>query len=188
MNSLAASASRLPRFPRRQFKYLTVNHVYYPLANSDGKLLVLLRALKAKGGDSAKKLFQFLNNIGARALRMQLGRVLEMAQSSPNSAAYERRIVERFGGQKSFEFPEPIPANASQPPSEQSPTALLREISRPSLSAPASRLFRARFWRWLGLLNLPRRNPRGHNGRLYGVGRAFLALGSLGHGGSISWI
>jgi hypothetical protein len=103
-----------------QFKYLTVNHVYYPLANSDGKLLVLLRALKAKGGDRAKKLFQFLNNIGARALRMQLGRILEMAQSSPDRTTYERKIVERFGGQKSFDFPVPSPSNASQQPSEQS--------------------------------------------------------------------
>jgi hypothetical protein len=65
-----------------QFKSLTVRHIYYPLAQSSGKLYVLLKALKAKDGDRAKKLFQFLNAIGARALRIQLGRVLEMAESS----------------------------------------------------------------------------------------------------------
>jgi hypothetical protein len=43
-----------------------------------------LRALKASDGDEKKKLFQFLNEIGARALRIQLGRVLEMAESSAN--------------------------------------------------------------------------------------------------------
>lgn len=47
------------------FKYLTVNHIYYPLAESSGKLYALLKALKAKGGDQKAKLFQFLNTIGA---------------------------------------------------------------------------------------------------------------------------
>jgi len=46
------------------------------------------KALKAQDGDRAKKLFQFLNEIGARALHFQLGRVLEMAESSPDKFAY----------------------------------------------------------------------------------------------------
>ena len=96
------------------FKYLTVNHVYYPLAKSNGNLLTLLRALKARGGDRQKKLFQFLNDIGARALRMQLGRVLEMAELSPDKRAYERKIVERFGDQQEFEFLVPNPASDSR--------------------------------------------------------------------------
>lgn len=105
------------------FKYLTVNHIYYPLAKSNGKLLGLLRAQKAKGGDRSKKLFQFLNEIGARALRMQLGRILEMAESSPDRGAYERKIVERFGGQREFELLVPSPASVLPQPSEQSPSA-----------------------------------------------------------------
>jgi hypothetical protein len=105
------------------FKYLTVNHIYFPVAKSNGKILILLRALKARGGDRSKKLFQFLNDIGARALRMQLGRVLEMAESSPDRAAYERKILERFGGQQELEFFAPNPASASLPLSEQSPSA-----------------------------------------------------------------
>ena len=36
------------------FKYLTVNHVYYPLAQSSGKILALLRANKAHGGGPCK--------------------------------------------------------------------------------------------------------------------------------------
>lgn len=100
-----------------QFKFLTVNHVYFPLAKSSGKLLTLLRALKAQGGDRSKKLFQFLNDIGARALRMQLGRILEMAESSPDRETYENKIVERFGGQQRLEFPVPIPSIEQQQPS-----------------------------------------------------------------------
>jgi hypothetical protein len=56
----------------------------------------LLRAHKANGGDRAKKLFQFLNEIGARALRMHLGRVFEMAESSSDKATYEQKINERL--------------------------------------------------------------------------------------------
>jgi hypothetical protein len=88
----------------RHFKYLTVNHIYYPLAESSGKLYALLKALKAKGGDQKTKLFQFLNTIGARALRIHLGRVLEMAESSSDKDAYERRIAQRFGRQQEFQF------------------------------------------------------------------------------------
>ncbi len=96
------------------FKYLTVNHIYYPLAESGGRLYELLKALKAKGGDQKTKLFQFLNQIGARALRIHLGRVLEMAESSPDKDTYERKVIERFGGQQEFQFvipgPSPVPA------------------------------------------------------------------------------
>ena len=79
--------------------HLTVDHIYYPLAKSDGKLLELLRSAKSSKGDRNTKLFQFLNEVGARALRIQIGRVLEMAESSKNKAAYEEKINERFGGQ-----------------------------------------------------------------------------------------
>lgn len=74
------------------FKYLTVQHIYVPLAQSSGKIYALLKAHKAQGGDRAKKLFQFLNEIGTR--------VLEMAESSQDRYTYERKIVERFGGQQ----------------------------------------------------------------------------------------
>jgi hypothetical protein len=108
-----------------QFKYLTVNHIYYPLAKSNGKLVTLLRALKANGGDRRKKLFQFLNDVGARALRMQLGRVLEMAESSEDREAYERKVVERFGGQQQFEFvvPSPLTSVSPQLPAQSPPAA-----------------------------------------------------------------
>jgi hypothetical protein len=100
-----------------QFRYLTVRHIYYPLAQSSGKLLTLLRALKAKDGDRQKKLFQFLNDIGARALRIHLGRVLEMAESSATRYAYERRIIDRFGGQHELELVAPSLSSALPPPS-----------------------------------------------------------------------
>ena len=42
-----------------------------------------------KGGDQKAKLFQFLNQIGARAQRIQLGHILEMAQSLPDKQTYD---------------------------------------------------------------------------------------------------
>lgn len=100
-----------------QFRHLTVKHIYYPLAKSRGKLLELLRALKASGGDRQKKLFQFLNETGARALRMHIGRVLEMAESSSDQTAYEARIVQRFGNQQELALvmPDEAPTASVQP-------------------------------------------------------------------------
>lgn len=93
-----------------EFMHLTVNHIYTPLARSNGKVLELLRALKSNGGDRRKKLFQFLNDIGSRALRMQIGRVLEMAEDSQDKSEYESRIRRRFGGQQEFNFAQPSPS------------------------------------------------------------------------------
>ena len=93
-----------------QFMHLTRKHIYYPLAKSNGKLLDLLRALRAKEGEQKRYLFQFLNEIGARALGLQIGRVLEMAESAgEDQHAYETKIVERFGGQQELDFAVPSP-------------------------------------------------------------------------------
>lgn len=86
------------------FKHLTIRHIYHPLAQSSGKIYALLRALKSRDGDRQKKLFQFLNEVGVRALRMHLGRVLEMAESSGDQYAYEKRIKERFGAQAELDL------------------------------------------------------------------------------------
>lgn len=89
--------------------HLTVDHIYYPLAKSNGKLLDLLRSAKAAKGDRNTKLFSFLNEVGTRALRIQLGRVLEMAESSPTKEVYEAKISERFGGQLTLDLPPTYP-------------------------------------------------------------------------------
>jgi hypothetical protein len=70
---------------------LTVKHIYFPLAKSNGKIYELVKANKATGGIRQKKRFQFLNDAGARALRMQIGRVLEMSESSKSRTEYEKR-------------------------------------------------------------------------------------------------
>ena len=102
------------------FKYLTVRHIYIPLAQSRGRIYALLKALKTSDGDRRKKMFQFLNEVGARALRMHLGRVLEMAESSDTKEAYERRINQRFGDQPELDLVVPSGPTASPLPSARS--------------------------------------------------------------------
>lgn len=89
-----------------QLMHLTRRHVYYPLAKSKGKILELLRALRERDPQK-RKLFQFLNDIGTRALRMHMGRVLEMAESSKSAAEYEAKFIERFGGQRELDLADP---------------------------------------------------------------------------------
>ncbi|WP_186288595.1 P63C domain-containing protein [Burkholderia gladioli] len=88
-----------------QFMHLTRRHVYYPLAQSRGQILELLRALRDRDPNK-KKLFQFLNEVGTRALRMHMGRILEMAESSETSAEYESKFAKRFGGQQELDLSE----------------------------------------------------------------------------------
>ncbi|WP_019689905.1 P63C domain-containing protein [Pseudomonas fluorescens] len=83
--------------------HLTRRHIYYPLAQSSGKILELLRALRDRD-PKKKKLFQFLNEIGARALRIHMGRILEMAESSSSSADYEKKFSARFGTQQELDL------------------------------------------------------------------------------------
>ena len=104
----------LPRGKPWEFKYLTVNHIYFPLAKSSGKIYALLKANKARGGDRAKRLFQFLNEIGARALSRHIGRVQEMAESSSDKWEYEARIAERFRLERQLELPIPMPVPATK--------------------------------------------------------------------------
>jgi hypothetical protein len=80
--------------------------------SSSWKNIDIAQAHGAQAGDRAKKLFQFLNEIGARGLRMHLGRVLEMAESSPGKAAYEQKINERFGMEQQRDLPIPTPLPA----------------------------------------------------------------------------
>lgn len=94
--------------PRRnhswKMKHLTVNHVYIPLANSNGKILELVRILKMKGGNKNTKLHQFLNEIGVKALRQHLGQLLGIARISATKEEYEAHFNKLFGTQLQFDF------------------------------------------------------------------------------------
>lgn len=67
-----------------------------PITKSNEVLLALLSDAGTKDGSERKNLFQFLNKIGARPLSFQLGRILEIAESSETKDEYEKKITERF--------------------------------------------------------------------------------------------
>jgi hypothetical protein len=93
---------QLPRPERNKpwkFKHLTINQVYRPLARSNGKILELTRANRESSGKHYRKLFQFLSEIGVKALRQHLGQLLGIAQVSESQAEYEKHLVKVFGGQ-----------------------------------------------------------------------------------------
>jgi general stress protein YciG len=95
---------KLKRGRTWRFKKLTLDHVYKPLAKSNGKILELARAMKANSKDRSKKLHQFLSEIGVKALRMHLGRLVGIAQFVDTSAEYERRFEKAFGTQIGWDF------------------------------------------------------------------------------------
>lgn len=82
-----------------KFKHLTVNQVYRPLAKSNGKILELMRAQKARGREHYRRLHQFLSEIGVKALRTHLGQLLGIAQLSETQGVYEKNFEKVFGDQ-----------------------------------------------------------------------------------------
>lgn len=98
---------KIPKFERGrpwEFKNLTVDHVYHPLARSNGKVLQMARTSKAKSGDGNRKLHQFLSEIGTKALRTHLGQLLGIARISKNSQEYEQYVKTLFGDQRELDL------------------------------------------------------------------------------------
>ena len=97
---------RLYKLPKPQknkpwkFKHLTVGHIYETLAKSNGKIYQLTQALRAAKNERWKKLHQFLSGVGVKALRMQLGQTLGIAQVSDTAEQYEANIRRAFSDQR----------------------------------------------------------------------------------------
>jgi len=85
------------------FKYLTVHHVWWPLANSSGHILELTRGQRTSRDERRKKLHQFLSDVGVKALRQHLGQLLGIAQVSEDRAEYEKHVRRIFGQQSEMD-------------------------------------------------------------------------------------
>lgn len=105
-DQLYAEWYRLYKLPKPQknkpwkFKHLTIGHIYEPLAKSNGKIYQLTQALRAAKNERWKKLHQFLSDVGVKALRMQLGQTLGIAQVSDTVDQYEANIRRAFNDQR----------------------------------------------------------------------------------------
>lgn len=87
-----------------EFRYLTIDHIYKPLAKSNGKVFALAKSSKQANGEKNDKIHQFLSEIGVKALRTQVGKITGIATVSDTREEYERYIAEKVYGQKSLPF------------------------------------------------------------------------------------
>ena len=77
-----------------EFRYLTIDHIYKPLAKSNGKIFTLAKSSKQANGEKGNKIHQFLSEIGVKALRTQVGKVTGIATVSKTRKQYEKYIEE----------------------------------------------------------------------------------------------
>lgn len=88
-----------------KFKALTIDHIYKPLAKSNGRILELTRYQRAQNPkDRSKKLHQFLSKVGVTALGWHVGELVGMAKRALTRAEYERAVQAEFGIQLSWDF------------------------------------------------------------------------------------
>jgi hypothetical protein len=83
-----------------EFRYLTIDHIYKPLAKSNGKVFSLAKSSKIANGEKGDKIHQFLSEIGVKALRTQVGKITGIATVSDDRAEYEKYIDEKIHGQQ----------------------------------------------------------------------------------------
>lgn len=87
-----------------EFRYLTIDHIYKPLAKSNGKVFNLAKSSKLENGEKGDKIHQFLSEVGVKALRTQVGKITGIAVVSDSREEYERYIAEKVFGQRSLDF------------------------------------------------------------------------------------
>lgn len=87
-----------------EFRYLTIDHIYKPLAKSNGKVFDLAKSNKTVNGEKNDKIHQFLSEVGVKALRTQVGKITGIATVSDSREEYERYIAEKVYGQRSLPF------------------------------------------------------------------------------------
>lgn len=83
-----------------EFRYLTIDHIYKPLAKSNGKVFSLAKSSKLANGGKGDKIHQFLSEIGVKALRTQVGKITGIATVSDSRGEYEKYIEEKIYGQR----------------------------------------------------------------------------------------
>lgn len=83
-----------------RFGQLTNMQIYVPLAKSKGKILEQIRASRDENGKQTDKLHLFLSEIGVKALRQHIGKLLGVAAMSDSKEEYEAGIEKVFGKMK----------------------------------------------------------------------------------------
>lgn len=78
------------------FSKLTNEQIYIPLARSQGVILDLARKNKEESGKPGVKIHQFLSQVGVKALKQQIGKVLAVATLFDDKESYEAGLEKVF--------------------------------------------------------------------------------------------
>ncbi len=82
-----------------KFKYLTEDHVYWPVAKTKGAIQQYLIERRKQTQGFGKRLLQWLNEDGREAVRNHINRLIGMMDSveDGNIKEYEKRVENKFG-------------------------------------------------------------------------------------------
>ncbi|MEE8728633.1 MAG: P63C domain-containing protein [Rahnella inusitata] len=75
------------------FSKLTNEQIYAPLARSQGKILDLAKRNKDENGKQGSKIHQFLSEVGVKALKQQIGKVLAVSELFEGKENYEAALA-----------------------------------------------------------------------------------------------
>ncbi|KYP93045.1 hypothetical protein WB67_15045 [bacteria symbiont BFo2 of Frankliniella occidentalis] len=78
------------------FKTLTIEQIYKPLAKSEGKILDLAKSNRDENGKPGEKIHQFLAEVGVKALKQQIGKVIAVATLFDDKDSYEAGLAKVF--------------------------------------------------------------------------------------------
>lgn len=79
------------------FRWFTERHIYKPLAKSKGVVFELAKQSRDENGSRSDKIHQFLSEVGDKALRHHIGKVVGMASMSETNDQYEAGLKRVFG-------------------------------------------------------------------------------------------
>lgn len=79
------------------FRWFTERHIYQTLAKSEGKILDLAKENREENGKRGDKIHMFLSDVGVKALRRHIGKIIGMASMCEQKDQYESGLKRVFG-------------------------------------------------------------------------------------------
>lgn len=79
------------------FRWFTERHIYETLAKSEGKILDLAKENREENGKRGDKIHMFLSDVGVKALRRHIGKIIGMASMCETKEQYEAGLRRVFG-------------------------------------------------------------------------------------------
>lgn len=78
------------------FRWFTERHIYETLAKSEGKILDIAKENREENGKRGDKIHMFLSDVGVKALRRHIGKIIGMASMCETKEQYESALERVF--------------------------------------------------------------------------------------------